>query len=329
MIKTLKTREVKEAAKLLKQGGVVIFPTETVYGLGACINDEQALLNIFLAKGRPQDNPLIVHIYDKRQVEDIVEEVPQGAKRLMERYWPGPLTLIMKKKKKISSIISGGLDTVALRMPSGKIALELLREVGIPLAAPSANLSGKPSPTSEEHLEEMMGRVQGILLGGDTQIGLESTVVDMTKEPPLLLRPGKISMEELQEVLGEVELYQGSGEGEASPGLRYRHYAPKTPLVVLQGSEEKILDFIQNNEENSVFLVNESLYRQRGEKNCLLFYPQGDLDYAAREYFRLLRRLDEESYAILYVTEISKTGLGRAIMDRIYRSSGYHFRRLE
>lgn len=329
MTKLFTRDDIKEAAEILKEGGTVIFPTETVYGLGACFNDENALKQIFLAKGRPQDNPLIVHIYDKGQVEQIVEEVPPRGIELMERFWPGPLTLIMKKKREVSSIISGGLSTVALRMPSSEIALELLKEVDIPLAAPSANRSGRPSPTSEEHLEEMMGRVDGILLGGDTVIGLESTVLDLTKEPPLLLRPGKVSVEELEEVLGEVEIYSGDGSGEASPGLRYKHYAPRTPVVILQGSEESILQFIHENEENSVFLVKESIFDQCGEKDCILFYPEADVDYAAREYFRLLRRLDRESYAIIYVTEIPQVGFGRAIMDRVYRSSGYHFRRLE
>ena len=329
MTKIFKREDIKEAAKILKEGGTLIFPTETVYGLGACFNDEDALQRIFLAKGRPQDNPLIVHIYDTGQVEEIVEEVPPRGRKLMERFWPGPLTLIMKKKETVSPIISAGLSTVAVRMPSGEIALELLKEVDIPLAAPSANRSGRPSPTSEEHLEEMMGRVDGILLGGDTSIGLESTVLDLTKEPPLLLRPGKVSVEELEEILNKVDVYTGDGSGEASPGLRYKHYAPKTPLVILQGSEESIVKFIGENEENSVFLVNESVYEKSDQKRCILFYPESDLDHAAREYFRLLRKLDQESYAIIYVTEIPQVGFGRAIMDRIYRSSGYHFRRLE
>lgn len=329
MTRILQKNQIKEAAEILKQGGTVIFPTETVYGLGAVFNHEEALQKVFLAKGRPQDNPLILHIYDKRQVDEIVEEVPTGAYKLMKRFWPGPLTLIMKKKKDVSSTISGGLSTIALRMPSNQIALELLKEVNIPLAAPSANRSGRPSPTSEAHLEEMQGRVDAILLGGDTDIGIESTVLDLTKNPPLLLRPGKVSLEELEEVLGKVEVYQGKGEGEASPGLRYLHYAPTTPVVVLQGTEDKIIEFIKQNEENNVYLVTEEVYDQCGDKSCVLFYPKNDLDHAAREYFRLLRSLDQQRYAIIYVTEISKTGFGRAIMDRIHRSSGYQFRRLE
>lgn len=328
MTKIFRREQIPEAAALLKQGGTVIFPTETVYGLGARYDDEEALAKIFVAKGRPKDNPLILHIYKKAQLEQLVEQIPEEARILMERFWPGPLTLIFKKKKEISSTISGGLDTVAVRMPSDPLAQELLRAVDIPLAAPSANLSGKPSPTSEAHLDEMMGRVDGLLLGGDCAVGLESTVLDMTRKPPLLLRPGKVSLEELEEVLGEVTLLREEGESYASPGLKYRHYAPRTPVVLLQGEDKDVIEFINHNDENCVYIAKESIFRACEKRKCQLFYPEGDLDYAAREYFRLLRILDTQSYDIIYITEIPTLGLGRALMDRIQRSCGGRTRRL-
>ncbi|NLY36000.1 MAG: threonylcarbamoyl-AMP synthase [Tissierellia bacterium] len=329
MTRIFRAEQIKEAAQILRKGGTVIFPTETVYGLGARYDDEKALEKIFTAKGRPKDNPLILHIYKMEQLEGLVREIPEGAKILMERFWPGPLTLIFRKRPEISSIISAGLETVAVRMPSDNLAQRFLREVDLPIAAPSANLSGSPSPTSEDHLMDMMGRVDGILLGGDSSIGLESTVVDMTRTPPLLLRPGKVSLEELEEVLGQVDLYQSNKESYASPGLKYRHYAPQTPVVLLQGSDENLIKFINCNQENCVYVVKELVYRACGEKKCHLFYPKEDIDYAAREYFRLLRTLDNQSYDIIYITEIPILGLGRALMDRILRSSGGHTRRLE
>ncbi len=327
MTRLLRGDKIKEAAEILKKGGSVIFPTETVYGLGARYDDEGALGKIYEAKGRPKDNPLILHIYKKDQLEELVEEVDDRARLLMERFWPGPLTLIFRKKEGVSATISAGLDTVAVRMPSSPLALELLREVGVALAAPSANLSGRPSPTSESHLEEMMGRVDAILLGGDCQVGLESTVLDISGEDPLLLRPGKISLEELEELLGRVKVFDKSSGDYASPGLKYRHYAPKTPVVILEGSDDDIVKFIRENKENSTYIVRESIFRRCPGGKCKLFYPEDDLEYAAREYFRLLRTLDRQSYDTIYITEIPTQGLGRAIMDRLLRSSGGRRRR--
>lgn len=319
--------QVNKAAAILKEGGTVIFPTETVYGLGARYDDEAALDKIFLAKGRPRDNPLILHIYKREQLDELVKSVPPEAEKLIDKYWPGPLTLIFKKKEYISSIVSGGLDTVAVRMPSHPIALELLEEVDLPLAAPSANISGRPSPTSEEHLEEMMGRVDGIILGGDTQVGLESTVLDLSRERPILLRPGRVSLEELEEILGPVDLYKKEGDY-ASPGLKYKHYAPKTPLILLEGTDKDILDHVNKTTENCVFIVKESIYRGCKRDNCELFFPDGDLEYAAKEYFRLIRLLDSQNYDIIYITALPTHGLGRAIMDRVVRSTGGRTRRL-
>lgn len=320
-------KELNKAAAILKEGGTVIFPTETVYGLGARFDDDEALGKIFLAKGRPRDNPLILHIYKRDQLDEIAEFVPPEAEVLIDKYWPGPLTMIFKKKSHISDIVSGGLDTVAVRMPSHPVALELLKLVDLPLAAPSANISGRPSPTSEDHLKEMEGRVDAIVLGGDCQVGLESTVIDLSRARPILLRPGRVSLEELEELLGPVDLYENKGEF-ASPGLKYKHYAPKTPLVLLEGSDEEILAFIKQNAENCVFIVKESILRACETQKCELFYPEGDLNYAAKEYFRLIRRLDSHNYDIIYITALPTEGLGRAIMDRVVRSSGGRTRRL-
>ena len=215
--------EIKKHADLLKEGKTVIFPTETVYGLGANALDEDAVKKIYEAKGRPSDNPLIVHIFDENEVDNLAEDISEKAKILMNRFWPGPLTMIFKKKDIVPQRTSGGLDTVAIRMPSHKIAREIIRQSGVPIAAPSANISGRPSPTRGEHVcEEMNGRVSGIVVGGDCNFGLESTVIDMTMEVPMILRPGSITKEQLEDAIGEV-LVDPSLENKEDVLIRQRH----------------------------------------------------------------------------------------------------------
>ena len=240
---TTSNEDLIQAAKLLSDGKTVIFPTETVYGLGANALDENAAEKIFSAKGRPSDNPLIVHISNMDSLGDLVAEVPDIAKKLIDKFWPGPLTLIFKKSDKVPKTVTGGLDTVAVRMPSHSTAKRLLEYAKIPIAAPSANLSGKPSPTIIEHVkEDMDGRVDGIIDGGDCQVGVESTVLDISCETPKLFRPGGVTAEEIEDVIGKkIDIVTSVKEGETpkSPGLKYRHYAPQTQVLILSGTFEE------------------------------------------------------------------------------------------
>ena len=228
----------KEAGDILSSGGIVAFPTETVYGLGANALNEEAVKKIFIAKGRPSDNPLIVHVADEKDVDALVEEIPEKAKLLMQHFWPGPISIIMKKSDKISDYVSAGLKTVAIRMPSNPVAREIIRAAGVPIAAPSANTSGKPSPTEAAHVrEDMLGKIDMIADGGSCDVGLESTVIDMTADVPTVLRPGGITLDMLEAVLGEVHAGKGSAtqdEAPKSPGMKYKHYAQKAEVHILE-----------------------------------------------------------------------------------------------
>ena len=248
--KHIDKNEIKKQAEILKKGNTVIFPTETVYGLGANALDEVAVSKIYEAKGRPSDNPLIVHIYDKGQVNDLAKEINENAKIIMNEFWPGPITIILKKKDIVPMRTSGGLDTVAIRMPSNPIAKALLEEVKLPIAAPSANISGRPSPTRGKHVyEEMNNRVDGIILGGDCTFGLESTVLDLTNDIPTILRPGSITKEDLEQVIGTVNIDPALERKEdnikaKAPGMKYKHYSPNADVFIVSGNSEKVIDKI-------------------------------------------------------------------------------------
>ena len=240
--------EIKKQANILKEGKTVIFPTETVYGLGANALDESAVSKIYEAKGRPSDNPLIVHIYDKKQVNDLAKSISEKAKLVMDKFWPGPITIIFKKKDIVPMRTSGGLDTVAIRMPSNPVAKALLEEVKLPIAAPSANISGRPSPTKGKHVyEEMNNRVDGIILGGDCTFGLESTVLDLTNDTPIILRPGSITKEDLEKVIGKVNIDPALEKKEdnikaKAPGMKYKHYSPNADVFIVSGTRENVIN---------------------------------------------------------------------------------------
>ena len=243
-------KKISYAAQIIRRGGIVAFPTETVYGLGANALDTKAVRKIFRAKGRPSDDPLIVHIADEHQLYELASYVPLQAKILMDKFWPGPLTIVLRKSKKVPRITTGGLDTVAIRMPSHSVALELLCAAGVPIAAPSANLFGRPSPTSAQHvLEDLNGKINAVLDGGRTRIGVESTVLDLSGKTPELLRPGKITIGQLQKIIGKIKVHPlvrsqprkgGKKAAARSPGLSYRHYAPAAEVILVEGPKNSL-----------------------------------------------------------------------------------------
>ena len=323
---TTEDKDIRIAADILKNGGNVIFPTETVYGLGADAGNPEAVKNIFKAKGRPSDNPLIVHISSIDMLGDIAEDISECAKALINKYWPGPLTIIFKKRENVPCETTGGLSTVAVRMPSSEDARRLIEASGIPIAAPSANLSGKPSPTSAEHcIADMMGRVDAIIAGENCEVGLESTVVDLSGDIPVMLRPGGVTLENLEEVLGEVETVTSVKEGEApkSPGLKYKHYAPNAEVVILSGNFEEAERYIKGRAKTKKVgvLVFDEFPQIEGVQTISLGSIKKPSDAACR-LFGALRQMDEYGVDIIFAPEIPKDGMWMAVQNRLYRAAG-------
>ncbi|OCL25661.1 threonylcarbamoyl-AMP synthase [Orenia metallireducens] len=335
--KLFSAKEIKEATELLREGKLVAFPTETVYGLGANALDEGAVKAIFTAKGRPSDNPLIIHIGEEEDIEDLISgRVPQLAEKLINKFWPGPLTLILPKAKKVPDITTGGLNTVAVRMPNHPIALKLIKETGLPLAAPSANLSGKPSPTLVEHvIEDLAGRIAGIVDGGQTGLGVESTVIDLSREVPTLLRPGGVTYEELLEELGEIEIdpvvkskFADESKAAISPGMKYRHYAPQAEVVLIEGKEDKIKDKIKelitaNVDKKIGVMVSKELEDSYLGSNVKIMGSKDNLIEISQSIFKLLREFDEEGVEKILIEGLQLEGLGLAIMNRLRKSAAY------
>ncbi|HPT83512.1 MAG TPA: L-threonylcarbamoyladenylate synthase [Limnochordia bacterium] len=320
--------QLDRAAELLSQGEIVAFPTETVYGLGANALDPLAVAKIFQAKGRPQDNPLIVHCTGVEQVEGLVREIPPQALLLMDRFWPGPLTLVLKKGEIIPEVVTAGLDTVAVRVPDHPVALALLQAVSFPLAAPSANLSGRPSPTRAEHvLQDLQGRIPAVLDGGETGWGVESTVLDCTEYPFRLLRPGGVTLEELREL---VPVSFGAAEpGEEpprSPGMKYAHYAPQAEVFLVSGptAADKIQElsesFLAKGQKVGVLTWDERARLYPG-LTVLSMGPEGDLPGLASRLYHLLRRADELGLEVLFAEGVPEERLGLAIMNRLRKAA--------
>ena len=325
------------AARLFSEGQLVAFPTETVYGLGANALDPAAVLSIFAAKGRPADNPLIVHIWNRGQLEGLCE-IPDGAEPLMDAFWPGPLTMLFPRTEKIPDEVTAGLPTVAVRMPSMPCTRDLLQACGLPIAAPSANRSGRPSPTTAQHvLEDMNGCIPLILDGGPCQVGLESTVLDLTRGQPTILRPGGITKEMIEGVLGTEVALAGSilrplqpDEKALSPGMRYKHYAPKGTVTLVDGPEEAVLCALRENVLRD---------RQAGKKSCALCFTEhmgalagcdphdigsiSDEAQVAHRLFDILRRLDQEGMETIYSEVIPPEGVGLAVMNRLGRAAAF------
>lgn len=328
----LEISKVKIAAETLRKGGLVAFPTETVYGLGADAFNSEAIKKIFEAKGRPIDNPLIIHIADKKEVYRLAREVPREAEKLINKFWPGPLTIILKKSNIVSDIITAGLDSVAIRMPNNKIALTLIKKSKVPIVAPSANLSGKPSPTMAEHaIQDLYGKIEIIIDGGETDIGVESTVLDLTTNPPTLLRPGGVDLEKLKEVLGKIKIHpivkgkQIKKIAVKSPGMKYRHYAPNAKVILVEGKYERVKNKIQELTDK---------YKKKGKKIAIMTtnknhnYKTGaikfigkDCDAIAKNLFKTFREFDKEKIDLIIAEGVSDNGLGLAVMNRLRKAS--------
>ena len=332
-INKIDKNEIKIQSKLLSEGKTVIFPTETVYGLGANALDEDAVKKIYEAKGRPSDNPLIVHIYDKEEVYNLAENINEKAEIIMDKFWPGPITIILNKKDIVPYRTSGGLETVAVRMPSHLIAREIIKEAGVPIAAPSANISGRPSPTKADHVyEEMNGRVSGIVLGGDCNFGLESTVLDVTTENPMILRPGSITKEDLEKVIGEVLIDPSLEKKEdnkkaKAPGMKYTHYSPDADVYIVSGNREDTISkinslVVENNGrglKTGVMCLEANKNSYKGEVVSL----GSTLEEVGSNLFNVLRQMDKMNIDIVYSEEFPRNGVGQAIMNRLLKSAGY------
>lgn len=327
---------VKRAGNILRAGGLVAFPTETVYGLGGDALNPESSRKIYAAKGRPSDNPLIVHICRWEDLAPIVREIPETAKKLGQAFWPGPLTMILEKSDKVPGETTGGLNTVAVRMPSDRTALALIREAGGYVAAPSANASGRPSPTLAKYVEEDLGgKIEMILDGGQACIGLESTIVDLTEPVPTILRPGYITEEMLSKVLGEVEtdraiLPEGSDIAPKAPGMKYRHYAPKAELTIIAGEEEAVVKRINElageAEEKGFRSGVIATDATAGRYRATLIKSAGDRaegTETARELYRILREFDEAEVDVIWSESFADDGIGQAVMNRLLKAAGH------
>ncbi|HWO78124.1 MAG TPA: L-threonylcarbamoyladenylate synthase [Bacillus sp. (in: firmicutes)] len=324
------TPEIRQAANFLREGEVIAFPTETVYGLGANATDSEAVKKIFEAKGRPSDNPLIVHIADPKQINELVDEVTPIGKQLIEAFSPGPISFIFKKKEGVfSDLVTAGLDTVAIRIPEHPVAYALLKAAAVPVAAPSANRSGRPSPTSAQHvMDDLNGLIKGVIDGGETGYGLESTVVDCTGEVPVILRPGSITADEIKEVIGAVIVdpaLKNETEAPRAPGMKYRHYAPDHPLYLVDGSLELLQSFVnqfkRDGKRVGVIATRENLAKIDADA-MIVMGSETDLSSIAHSLYDSLRKSDVLDVDVLLSLCFPEEGVGQAIMNRLRKAAG-------
>ena len=327
---------IEEAGDIIRDGGTVAFPTETVYGLGANALDEEAVKKIFIAKGRPQDNPLIVHVCSKN-ISELVKEVPEVAQRMIDKFWPGPLTIILEKNDIIPNMTSANLNTVGIRMPSSEIALKLIELSKRPIAAPSANISGRPSPTEVERcIEDLNGKVDYIIGGESSDIGVESTIIDCTVNPPLVLRPGGITLEMLKEIDSNIEIDSALKSKPTenfkpkAPGMKYRHYAPKAHLKIIKGKNEKTIEIINEILENyiekgndvAILTTDENLNKFNSGK-VISLGSENNLNEIAKNLFETLRKCDDLGVQHILCQGFEVKGVGLAIMNRLNKAAGY------
>ena len=334
--KLFQLNEIEEAARLLKEGELISFPTETVYGLGANAMNENAVKKVYAAKGRPSDNPLIVHVASIEEVENYVEELSHQAKELMTKFWPGPLTLIFKAKPGVfSKTVTGGLTSVAIRMPNNKATLALIKSVCVPLVGPSANTSGKPSPTTAAHVyHDLNGKIAGILDGGETGVGLESTVLDMTDpEKPMILRPGALTKEELESVVKKVYVDRhlvSKEESPKAPGMKYTHYSPNEPVIIISGTDElwqEAIAYYKKQGEKVGLLANENRISHYKEMVTEVFSlgNKEDITSAAKSLYAGLRFFEKTAVTIILAEAYNHNGIGDAYMNRLEKAAGNHY----
>jgi L-threonylcarbamoyladenylate synthase len=316
---------IEQAVAVLRAGGLVAFPTETVYGLGADVLNLEAIKNVFEVKGRPSDNPLIVHVAGTKQLDDIVDEIPDKGKTLGQAFWPGPLTLVMKRTILVSDLVTAGLDTVAVRMPDHPAALSLIRAFGEGIVGPSANLSGRPSPTTANHVyDDLRGRVDLILDAGPTVIGLESTVVDVTVDPPVILRLGGLTRERIEEVVGTVETETTGAHGVRAPGTKHRHYAPKARVILSKMGDPAGFSAVVREQrqigKNVGCIVHSPLVSRLESGDYFRVLPSS-MEIFGRYLFRTLRELDAMRVDVIVIEGVEEHGLGATIMDRLKRAA--------
>ena len=326
--------KIQEAGQIIKQGGLVLFPTETVYGLGANGLDEKAVEKIYKAKGRKSDNPLILHISNYEMLPQIAQNITELEEKLMQAFWPGPFTIILERTEVVPNIVTAGLDTVGVRRPSGEIAKKLIEYSGVPIAAPSANISGRPSGTNVQDIyDELKDKVDFIIDGGETEVGLESTVVRVINGVPHILRPGKITAEQIKQVAGTVQIDRHilnkteNGQTILSPGMKYRHYAPNAKCVLIYSKEnnkliEKIKE-IANQYKNPLIIANTNTIKQLSEFNTIDIGVT--LEDISKNIFTALRKVDRENPDIVIIEGVEKEGLGLAIMNRLIRACEYNY----
>ena len=331
--------DIRKGAAILREGGLVAFPTETVYGLGANGMDADAAGKVYAAKGRPSDNPMIVHIADCKALEGLTSGVTADMEILMDAFWPGPMTMVVEALPEVPRVTTGGLDTVAVRMPDHPVALALIAESGVPVAAPSANASGRPSPTCGQHvMDDLNGRIDAVVMGDNCQIGIESTVIDMTGETPMILRPGKLTAEDFEKVLGKPVALDPAllqkpiiTDGPAaqggpakiadadfkpkSPGQKYTHYAPKAEMIIFKGEPEAVRLAIAEAKLERV---------QFGEKVGVIIYDDSKPEEAAHNFFAELRAMDKAGVDVIFAAALKEDGVGFAVMNRMFKSAGYH-----
>lgn len=328
---------IKEASDILRAGDMVAFPTETVYGLGADALDEKASKKIYAAKGRPSDNPLIVHVANEQQILPLVKEIPESARKLMKAFWPGPLTIIFNKSDVVPYGTTGGLDTVAIRMPNHKVALTLIEESNIPIAAPSANTSGRPSPTTAMHvMDDLNGKISMVIDGGAVGIGIESTIVDVTGDIPMILRPGYINKKMLEEVVGEVTIDKAilgpvsPDLKPKAPGMKYKHYAPKADFTMFDGDIDKVADrinelaesYIKKGYKVGIISSAESKDRYRYGEVISIGSRNNELSIS-KNLYKVLREFDDKQVDYILGETFRSEELGQAIMNRLLKAAGY------
>ena len=329
--KLIDPEHVAEAGAIIRSGGLVAFPTETVYGLGADAMNSAAVQKIFEAKGRPADNPLIVHISDKNQIPALAREINENARRLIETFMPGPFTIILKKQKNIPDAVTAGLDTVGIRFPAEPVAVRFIAAAGTPIAAPSANLSGSPSPTrAADVFSDMNGRIDAVIRGGNCEVGVESTIVDASGEVPVLLRPGGVTIDQIREIVPGAELDKnilktvGKDEKPRCPGMKYRHYAPKAQVIVVEGEQEavqkKIRELLEENRDKITGVL--TMYGNVYDRPVMICGGSENREYA-KNLFSALRDFDKLGVELVFAEFCEKDGYGLAVKNRLYKAAGY------